>query len=60
MSSAEIFTQHHAKLINHCPAEPGYVLHLQTRLANWKPTDLDLHCLSLSIWLCINNLDQII
>ena len=21
----------------------------------WKPTDLDLHCLSLSIWICINN-----
>ena len=25
-----------------------------------KPTDLDLHCLSLSMWICIDNLDQII
>ena len=23
-----------------------------------KPTDVDLHCLSLSIWICINNMDQ--
>ena len=23
-----------------------------------KPTDLDLHCLSLSMWICINNLEQ--
>ena len=25
-----------------------------------KPTDLDLHCLSFSIWKCINNLHQVI
>ena len=25
-----------------------------------KLTDLDLHCLSLSIWICMNNLDQVI
>ena len=25
-----------------------------------KPTDLNLHCFTLSIWVCINNLDQII
>ena len=40
--------------VNHCPAEPGYTLPLQTLLIqiSWllqKPTDLDLHCLSLSI-----------
>ena len=40
--------------INPGPAEPGYVLHLQTVQIqiSWllkKPTDLDLHCLSLSI-----------
>ena len=23
-------------------------------------TDLDLHCLSFSMWICINNLDQVI
>ena len=25
-----------------------------------KPTDLDLHCLPLSMWIYINNLDQVI
>ena len=25
-----------------------------------KPADLDLHCLPLSMWLCINNLNQVI
>ena len=25
-----------------------------------KPTDLDLHCLPWNIWICINNLDQVI
>ena len=41
-------------LFNPRPAEPGYVLHLQTvsiqisRLPN-KPTDQDLHCLPLSM-----------
>ena len=25
-----------------------------------KPTDLDLHCLPFSIWIYINNLDQVI
>ena len=29
------------------------------QLAN-KPTDLDLHCLSLNMWICINNRDQVI
>ena len=26
----------------------------------WKPTDLDLHCLSFSMWIYINILDQVI
>ena len=25
-----------------------------------KPTDLDLHCLSLNMWISIKNLDQVI
>ena len=25
-----------------------------------KQTDLDLHCLLFSMWICINNLDQVI
>ena len=45
------------------PAEPRYVLSLQTadkdQLA-LKPTDLDLHCLPLSMQIFINNLDQVI
>ena len=28
------------------------------QLASKKPTDLDLHCLPLSMWLYSNNLDQ--
>ena len=39
--------------LNHCPAEPGYTLPLQTVQIqiSWlqKPTDLDLHCLPLSM-----------
>ena len=40
--------------VNPCPAEPGYYLSLQTVeiQISWllqKPTDLDLHCLPLSI-----------
>ena len=40
--------------VNPNPAEPGYVLSLQTVLIqiSWilkKPTDLDLHCLPLSM-----------
>ena len=30
------------------------------QLASEKPTDLDLHCLPLSMWIYINNLDQVI
>ena len=50
---------------NPCPAEPGYTLPLQTVKIqiSWllkKPTDLDLHCLPLSIWIYSNNLDQVI
>ena len=30
------------------------------QLASQKPTDLDLHCLPLSMWIYINNLDQVI
>ena len=48
--------------INSCPAEPGYALSLQTvqTQISWflkKPTDLDRHCLPVSMWICINNLD---
>ena len=42
-------------VINHGPAEPGYALALK------KPADLDLHHLSLSMWIYrINNQDQVI
>ena len=52
-------------IFNPYPAEPGYTLPLQTVKIqiSWllkKPTDLDLHCLSFSMWIYINNLDQII
>ena len=52
-------------LINPCPAEPGYTLPLQTVQIqiSWllrKPNDRDLHCLSLSVWIYIYNLDQVI
>ena len=51
--------------INVGPAEPGYTLPLQTVeiQIGWlfqKLTDLDLHCLSFSMWISINNLDQVI
>ena len=51
--------------INPNPVEPGYTLPLQTVLIqiSWllkKPTDLDQHCLSFSMWICVNNLDQVI
>ena len=42
-------------MLNPSPAEPGYVLPLQTVK---KPTDLDLHCLPLSMWIYSNNPDQ--
>ena len=29
-------------------------------LASKKPNDLDLHCLLFSMWICVNNLDQVI
>ena len=53
------------ELANPGPAESRYAFLLQTvqTQISWllkKPTDLDLHCLSLSIWICINNLDQVI
>ena len=48
---------------NHHPAEPSYSLPLQSMeiQISWllqKPTDLDLHCLPFSMWICINSLDQ--
>ena len=43
--------------INHCPAEPGYTLPLQTVK---KQIDLDLHCLQLSMQIYSNNLDWVI
>ena len=51
--------------LNPCPAEPGYTLPFANsvdpdQLASKKPTDLDLHCLSLSIEIFINTLNQII
>ena len=51
--------------INPGPAEPRYALSLQTMKIqiSWllqKPTDLDLHCLPFSMWICIINLDQVI
>ena len=52
-------------IVNPGPAEPEYAMSLQTVQIqiSWllqKPTDLDLHCLTLSIWICINKLDQAI
>ena len=51
--------------LNPGPADPGYALPLQTVQiqVSWllkKPTDLTLHCLSLSMWIYINNLDHVI
>ena len=50
--------------LNPCPAEPRYVLPMQTVQIqiSWllkKPNDLDLHCLPLSISICMNNLNQV-
>ena len=55
----------HFSIFNPGPAEPEYALPLQTVLIQIsrllkKLTDLDLHCLSLSMWICIYNLDQVI
>ena len=52
-------------LNNPCPTEPGYTLPLQTVQIqmSWllkKPTDLDLHCLQLSMQIYSNNPDQLI
>ena len=49
---------------NSGPAEPGYALPLQTVYIqiSWllqKPTDLDVHCLSFSMWIFIRSLDQV-
>ena len=47
--------------INSGPTESGYTcLCKQCRSKSEKPTNLDLHCLSLSMWIYINNLDQVI
>ena len=49
-------------LVNPCPAEPGYTLlskQCRSRSVGFW-TDLDLHCLSLSTWICMNNLDKVI
>ena len=51
------FDAHHCSIVDPCnpgPAEPGYTLPLQTvkTQISWllkKPTDLDLHCLPLSM-----------
>ena len=57
---------------NHQHAEYSYPLPRWTRIypafANSvdpdqlapKPTDLNLHYLSFSMWICVNNLDQVI
>ena len=50
--------------VNPAPAELGYTRPLQTVQIqiSWllkKPTELDLHCLQFSIWICINYLDQV-
>ena len=44
--------------LNPCPAESGCTLPLQIVLK--KPTDLDLHCLPLSMRIYSNNPDQVI
>ena len=49
----EVYSQ-----VNSCHAEHGYTLPLQT--VKKKPTDLDLHCLPLSMWIYSNNPDQAI
>ena len=55
----------HRRLVNPSPAEPRYILLLQIVQIqiSWllqRPNDLDLHCLPFSIWICINNVDQVI
>ena len=54
-----------SRRLNPDPAEPGHNLSLQTVeiQISWllqKPTDLDLHCLPFSMWIYINNLNQVI
>ena len=48
-------------IFNPGSAEPGYTLPLQTMKNQilQKPTDLDLYCFSSSMWIRINNLDQV-
>ena len=49
--------------LNPSPAEPRYTLPLQTvyiQISWKKPTDLVLHCLSFSMWIYSNKLDQVI
>ena len=62
LSSAESATR--GVNVESDPTEPRYALPLQTVKIqiSWflKPTDLDLHCLSFSMWNSINNLDQVI
>ena len=53
------------ELVNPYPAKPGYTLPLQTVQIqiSWllkKPSDLDLHCLPLSMLIYSNNPDQVI
>ena len=60
-----LFTHASFAVLSPCPAQPGYVLPLQTVQIqiSWllkKSTDLELHCLPLSMWIYINNLDQVI
>ena len=49
--------------LNPGPAEQRYALPLKTvqiQISWLQPTDLNLHCLSLSMWIYINILDQVI
>ena len=39
--------------LNPCPAEPGYTLHLQTVDPDQLASELDLHCLQLSMTILI-------
>ena len=47
-------------LINLCPAEPAFANSVDPdQLVSKKPTDLDLHCLSFNIQICVSNLNQV-
>ena len=42
------------------PDMPCLCKQCRSKSVGFPPTDLDLHCLPFSIWICINNVDKVI